>query len=190
VQAVVWVRRAAAGNLARAQFNLGAMHERGEGGLERSDAQAARLYKLAADAGFSDAIYNLGNGYRDGRGVREDKAEAVRLWKLAAEQGHAGALGNLADAYRFGIGVAVDFAAALLFARRAADGGSPAGAFHAGAIYALGQGVPVDKREASKWFAKGAEKGDEGCIKCLRDLAAGGVAEAAAALRRLRLAPA
>ena len=83
----------------------------------------------------------------------------------------------------------MDFAAVLLFARCGADGGNPAGAFHVGAIYELGQGVPVDMREASKWFAKGAEKGDEGCITCLRDLAAGGVAEAAAALRRLRLAP-
>ena len=84
----------------------------------------------------------------------------------------------------------MDFAAVLLFARCGADGGNPAGAFHVGAIYELGQGVPVDMREASKWFAKGAEKGDEVCIKRLRALAAGGVAEAAAALRRLRLAPA
>ena len=56
-------------------------------------------------------------------------------------------------------------------------------------VYALGQGVPADNREAAKWLAKGAEKGHEGCIKGLRELAAGGVAEAAAALRRLRLAP-
>ena len=41
-----------------------------------------------------------------------------------------------------------------------------------------------------KWYAKGAEKGQENCIECLRGLAAEGVAEAAAALRRLRLAPA
>ena len=82
------------------------------------------------------------------------------------------------------------FAAALLFARRSADGGNAVGAFNAGGIYARGEGVPVDKREAVKWFAKDAEKGDENCIKGLRLLAAEGVAEAAAALRRLRLAPA
>jgi TPR repeat protein len=84
----------------------------------------------------------------------------------------------------------VDFAAALLFARRSADGGNAVGAYHAGGIYHLGQGVPVDTREAVKWYAKGAEKSDEGCIEGLRLLAAQGVAEAAAALRRLRLAPA
>jgi hypothetical protein len=114
----------------------------------------------------------------------------VRLWKLAAAQGHAGAQSNLASAYRFGEGVAVDFAAALLYALRSADGGNAFGAFHAGGIYALGEGVPVDNREAAKWYAKGAEKGLEVCIQRLRELAAGGVAEAAAALRRMRLAPA
>ena len=96
----------------------------------------------------------------------------------------------MANAYRFGKGVAVDFAAALLFARRSAEQGERVGAYHVGAIYGLGQGIPVDKREAAKWYAKGAEKGDEKSIKCLRSLAAEGVAEAAAALRRLRLAPA
>ena len=96
----------------------------------------------------------------------------------------------MANAYRFGKGVAVDFAAALLFARRSADEGEPVGAYHTGGIYALGQGVPVDKPEAVKLYVRGNEKGQEDCITCLRSLAAEGVAEAAAALRRLRLASA
>jgi TPR repeat protein len=188
-QAVVWRRRSAAGNVATAQYNLGVMHEDGLGGLAQNIAEAARLYRLAADAGYAHAQFNLGLLYADGHGVREDEAEAVRLWKLAAAQGLAMAQGDLANAYRMGKGVDVDFAAALLFARRGAEGGSAKGAFHAGGIYHLGQGVPVDKREAVKWFAKGAAKGHENCIKGLRVLAAEGVAEAATALRRLRLAP-
>ena len=56
--------------------------------------------------------------------------------------------------------------------------------------YELGQGVPVDKREAAKWYAEGAVKGDEKCIEFLRALAAKSVVEAAAALRRMRIAPA
>jgi TPR repeat protein len=189
-QAVVWYRRSAAGIVAIAQYNLGAMHEHGLGGLVQSYAEAARLYRLAAEAGLAAAQFNLGVLYDDGRGVRKDKAEAVRLWKLAAAQGNAEAQGNLANAYRLGDGVAVDFAAALLFARRSADGGNAVGALHMGQIYARGEGVPVDKREAVKWYAKGAEEGNEACIKGLRALVAEGVAEAAAALRRLRLAPA
>ena len=78
---------------------------------------------------------------------------------------------------------------ALRFARLSAEQGEPVGAFHAGAIYATGQGVPADYREAARWFARGAVKGEEHCIEQLRELAAEGVPEAAAALRRLRLAP-
>ena len=189
-QAVIWWRRSAAGNVAIAQYNLGVMHENDLGGLVQNHAEAARLYRLAADAGYANAQFGLANFFFHGRGVREDKAEAVRLLKLAAAQGHAGAQGNLASAYRSGRDVAVDFAAALLVARRAADGGNAVGAYHAGQIYEFGQGVPVDKREAVKWYAKGAEEGQGECIECLRALAAEGVAEASAALRRLRIAPA
>jgi TPR repeat protein len=49
--------------------------------------------------------------------------------------------------------------------------------------------VSQDVREAIKWWAKAAAKGQESAIKNLRILAADGVPEAAAALRRLRLAP-
>jgi TPR repeat protein len=49
--------------------------------------------------------------------------------------------------------------------------------------------VPQDTREAARWWAKSAAQGDEDAIKNLRGLAAAGVPEAVAALRRLRLAP-
>ena len=188
-QAVVWWRRAAAGNVARAQFNLASMHERGEGGLEKSDANAVVLYRPAAAAGFVDALYNLGNGYYNGRGVPQNHAEAVRLWLQAADKGLAEAEASLAHAYMHGKGVAQDYAAALRFARRAADKGHAAGETNLGALYANGWGVPQDVREAIKWWAKAAAKGQESAIKNLRILAADGVPEAAAALRRLRLAP-
>ena len=55
-QAVVWLRRAAAGNVARAQCTLGVMHEHGLGGLEKSDAKAVALYRPAAAAGYARAL--------------------------------------------------------------------------------------------------------------------------------------
>ena len=57
-----------------------------------------------------------------------------------------------------------------------------------GMLYGNGWGVPQDKREAAKWWAKSAAQGDEASISKLRTLAAEGAPEAAAALRRLRLA--
>ena len=82
-----------------------------------------------------------------------------------------------------------DYAAALRFARRAADKGDGGGESSLGALYANGWGVPQDVREGIKWYAKAAAQGYEGAIMYLRRHAAAGVPEAAAALRRLRLAP-
>ena len=77
----------------------------------------------------------------------------------------------------------------LTRARRAADKGNAGGETNLGALYANGWGVPQDVREGIKWWAKAAAQGKEGAIENLRRAAANGLPEAAAALRRLRLAP-
>lgn len=48
-------------------------------------AKAARLWRLAAAQGYTDAQFMLGYLYSGGAGVPQDRAEAVRLWRLAAE---------------------------------------------------------------------------------------------------------
>jgi TPR repeat protein len=189
VQAVVWYQRAASANMARAQCDLGVLHKRGEGGLEKNDAKAMALYRLAAAAGFAPALYNLGNGFRDGLGVPQDLAEAARLWRQAADKGFAKAEAELARAYMLGLGVEKDYDAALRLARRAADKGDAFGEYFMGLLCAEGLGVPQIDREAARWWAKSAAQGDEDAITGLRTLAAAGVPEAVAALRRLRLAP-
>jgi TPR repeat protein len=52
----------------------------------------------------------------------------------------------------------------------------------------MGWGVPRDVREGIKWLTKSAAQGFEPAIGNLRTFAAKGEADAAAALRRLRLA--
>jgi TPR repeat protein len=54
-------------------------------------AEAVKFFRLAADQGHSDAQYNLGVCYLNGRGVAVDQAEAVRLWQLAADSGNESA---------------------------------------------------------------------------------------------------
>jgi hypothetical protein len=51
-------------------------------------AEAARLYRLAAEQGHAEARVNLGMMFEKGLGVVQDHAEAARLYRLAAEQGH------------------------------------------------------------------------------------------------------
>ena len=58
-----------------------------------------------AEAGDTNAKYNLGLMYYNGQGVPQDYKEALKWYTLAAEQGHARAQASLAVLYSFGDGV-------------------------------------------------------------------------------------
>ncbi len=81
---------------ARAQFLVGRGHFGGIAGFAQNDAQAVRLYRLAANQGMASGRNNLGAMYELGRGgLTADRAEAVRLYRLAARQGETNAQQNL-----------------------------------------------------------------------------------------------
>ena len=63
-----------------AQCDLAFVYALGEG-VEQDDAEGVRLYKLAAEGGFSMAQYNLGICYGNGKGVVQDHGEAVRWFR-------------------------------------------------------------------------------------------------------------
>jgi TPR repeat protein len=188
-EAVKWLRRSAAGNVTRAQDDLGSLHREGKGGLVVDHAEAVRLYALAAAQGLAEAQFNLGCCYRNGNGVPRDLAEAARLFRLSAEKGDADAQSDLAVAYMNGEGVERDYAAAMLWARRSAEQGHAIGEHNVGWLYEEGWGVPQDLRAAVLWYSRSAKQGNEYAKRNLLDLAAEGVPEADAAVRRLRLAP-
>ena len=88
-----------------------------------------------------------------------------------------------------GEGVEQNYAEAMIWARRSAIQGCVNGEHHVGSLYSFGLGLPRDPRAAVIWLERAAKHGAEESKAALRDLAAEGVPEAAAALRRLRLAP-
>jgi len=188
-KALVWYRRAAAGNVAKAQADLGYMHDMGEGGLAVDHAEAARLYALAAAQGLAGAQHNFGCCYRNGEGVPRNLAEAARLFRLGAEQGYAKAQSDLGVLYMRGEGVAQDYAEAMIWARRSAEQGYVGGEHNVGTLYANGWGVPRDPRTAVMWLERAAKQGAEESKAALLNLTASGVPEAAAAVRRMRIAP-
>jgi TPR repeat protein len=55
-------------------------YDGGKGVEKQDDAEAALLWRLAADQGDPEAQKNLGSMYRDGWGVAQDHEEAVRLY--------------------------------------------------------------------------------------------------------------
>jgi uncharacterized protein len=117
-QLVRW-RKAAEGGGAKAITCLGYAYGFGYCRLAKDDAAAATWYTRAADLGGASAQFNLGNFYRDGRGVKQDFAESLRRFRQAAEQGHAKAQGAIGSVYYHGRGVPVDFERAVHYYRLA-----------------------------------------------------------------------
>ena len=72
---------------AAAQFNLGLMYDKGQGGVRQDHAEAVKWYRQSAKQGFVLAQYNLGVMYDRGLGVRKDDTQAVKWYRQAAQQG-------------------------------------------------------------------------------------------------------
>ena len=88
-----------------AQYALGFHHDQGTR-LPKSNAEAVRWYRLAADQGHADAQCRLGLMYEEGRVEkkggfmkRDPDANPGKWFGLAAAQGHAAAQYHLAWTY-------------------------------------------------------------------------------------------
>ena len=129
--------------VAKAQYNLGGMHYKGEG-VPQDYKKAAQWHRRAAEQGYADAQYNLGVMYYQGQGVPQDDQTAAQWYRRVAEQGHADAQFNLGVMHARGQGVAQDDQAAAQWYRRAAEQG------HAGAQNNLGGDVLYRKRHGTR----------------------------------------
>lgn len=117
-----WCQRAADGNLAWAQYNLGLMYQQGEG-VSRSDAEAAHWYRLAASQGFADAQQRLADLYYLGQGLPRSYAQAAVWYRRAADQGNARAQFQLGHLYDVGLGIEHDYTQYRYWTRKAAEQG-------------------------------------------------------------------
>jgi hypothetical protein len=159
-----------------AQISLGRAYEDGNG-VPKSDPQAVKWYRMAAEQEDAWAQNRLGLMFRSGRGVEADKAEAVKWYKKAARQKYAAAMFNLGTAYYNGDGVGIDDVVACAWFLLAEDFGSqPAGdavkrmeqearslkvdAFEKiGKMYEKGDDLPKSYKDAVNWYRKAAENG-------------------------------
>eukprot|EP00729_Bicosta_minor_P022703 gene22703-biopygen29461 len=79
-----------------AQSSLGRMYFNGEG-VEQDYVEAAKWYRVSAEAGFALAQSSLGGMYGIGIGVEQDSSKALKWVQLAAAQGSTDALKLLDD---------------------------------------------------------------------------------------------
>jgi hypothetical protein len=86
-QDIAALRARAESGEAAFQAYFGYLYSTGAGGLEKSDDEAFKWYKKAADQGYAPAQYNLGVFYDEGRGVPQNHASAYFWLHLAAASG-------------------------------------------------------------------------------------------------------
>jgi localization factor PodJL len=108
---------------AAAQLTLGQLYESGRAGVKQDMVEARRLTALAADAGNSSAMYNLGLYMFRGEGGEQDMAGAAQWFRKAAVEGVVDSQYNLGLMYQTGSGVKKDLAEAYKwFSLAAAQG--------------------------------------------------------------------
>ena len=112
---------------ADAQFNMGILHDTGQG-VPQDYREAARWYAAASGQSHSTAQYNLGLLYFEGKGVERDQAKALDLYRRAARNGDADAFSSIGYMFLNGISVEKDRLEGLAYFLLAAERGSSNGA--------------------------------------------------------------
>lgn len=103
-------------------------------------ASAVTLWEAEAAKGDNDAVFNLGQAYKLGKGVKQDLARAEALFGQAAAAGHLQA----ADNYGLLLFQRGERARALPYIRAAADRGDPRAQYLLGIMHFNGDQVPKD----------------------------------------------
>ena len=130
-------------------------------------ATALREWTPLAEQGYALAQFNLGNMYRQGKGVPQNYKTAVKWYELAAEQGHAYAQYNIGVMYQNGNGVKQNYKTAVKYFHFAAISGNSNAQFALGAHYHKGKGVEIEKHLsrfsnyafAAMWYSLAVEQG-------------------------------
>jgi TPR repeat protein len=140
---------------ARAQYYLGWLYQYAKG-VEKDSRTATKWYRAAADQGYAEAQYEMGQAYIWGeeRGVREDPAKAAAWFLKAAKQGNQQAQASLGEIYSGG---GVDL---WLSAKGPIKYGNVSADFPKAAKWyrtAIDQGFSRDPVQAYKWFSIAAD---------------------------------
>lgn len=129
-------------------------------GIEKNEAEAVRMFKLASEGGCVDAMDNLGNCYASGRGVETSQSMAFSMYMKAATLGLPWAQLHVARCYLNGRGVDKDRVEALNWYRKAADQGAKDAQNMVGRCYEEGWGTDKDVESAIEWYKLAAANGN------------------------------
>jgi TPR repeat protein len=161
--ALRWYRVAAGHREPMAMYNLGMSL------LRQSPAEAAELFRQAAEAGNELAMYRYAACLRGGQGVAKNAVEAKNWFAKAAAAGNPGACRMLGLMFENGEGGRSDKVEAVRWYQMAADKGDTVGMACLGDMYENGKGVPKNLAEAIRWYRQAIELNAP--VMALRNLA-------------------
>jgi len=150
------------------ELRLGESHEQDWGGLfdYRRDDFALRWYAVAADAGVTEAHYNVGRLYLrcpQSLGLDEQDAarHAVKRFERAAQGGYVPAqcaLGLVHSDWWSDAEIERDPQTCVKWLRRAADAGHQFAQYVLGHCYETGYGVKASRSSALAWYERAARE--------------------------------
>lgn len=132
--------------------------------------EALRNYKAVGEAGFPEALVEIGAMYYLGHGVLQSYQTAFDFFSKAAAAGSNRGLANLASMYGDGRGVPKDDAKSLDFAEKSVEQGNPFGLMVIATHYFNGAGVARDYKMAAQYLQQAADLGDGKAMKFLANM--------------------
>lgn len=135
----------------RSQAVIGFMYQGWEG-LVVDEEKAVQWLTKAAEQGESEAQFQIGQMYDEGKWVgRKNHTLSLEWYEKAAQQGHAEAQNNLGSQYFNGKGVKRDYVLAHEWYRKSAMQGWNTGQLNLTALLYWGQGTPKNLTESYAW---------------------------------------
>jgi TPR repeat protein len=165
-EALSILRQAADKGSTAAMVELGVALASGNGGA-KDEAQAARLFERAAEAGNPRGVVNLAVLSSNG-GAQADPARLRALLARAVDSNSAEALYQLGLMTAEGVGGPKDDAAARRLFDKAAAQSHPGALERMGAFAESGRGGPKDEKAAKAYYEKAVALGNEDAKAALK----------------------
>ncbi len=122
-------------------------------------AGAIAVWRPLAMQSDPNALFNLGQAYRQGRGVKVDPVQAAKYYEQAARLGHVAAQGNLATLLYFGTPPVKDTKRAIELYHVAARNGDARAQYMLGVLYFNGDDVGKDWPKAYAYTSLAKDAG-------------------------------
>lgn len=143
---------------------IGNIYQEGGFGIEQDIAKAAQIYQTAADDGYADAQWLLGELYLTSTEVGINPSKAAALFSKAALQEHPEALYSLGILYAEGTGVDKNPTGAVDLFNLATIAGNSVAALRLATMMDQGDGIPADPDNAAFYYVIAAELGNADAI--------------------------